>query len=452
MKATSTHIRAKNIDDLRIYCKPRPLAENELDAYYVETDAARDPHQHTRERLAKSLEHEPSRVLFYGHPGSGKSTELNKFLSVYKEQWLPVKFSVLDEMTPVNTLAEDLILVITAQTMRAARDNDIHADEHLLKDVFDYFGRVTRARTTSRRGALTTEGGTNVGDSILGKLVGLMAGITAEIKVESHSDETSAYILRKRPHDLLDQANRVIAAVQQGLKDKGKRLLVVIEDIDKLDLKQAREMFVNNANLLTGLTTDIIYTIPIYLFHSSDLDSFKHKFDYVIPLPMIKVHDPKDGQGPGYDIVETIVKERVEDGVIHDDALRLLIEKTGGVLRHLFEVLNTVSTMTNVTLPISKEAMRYGLDQLRKTCAQQIALPIDNTSGINSVTALYDRLEDFAKRQRQGEKPPFVSDAINQLLLKSCALIEYNGEGWVGVHPLVIEQLEKLGRLTSHEP
>jgi hypothetical protein len=48
-----------------------------------------------------------------------------------------------------------------------------------------------------------------------------------------------------------------------------------------------------------------------------------------------------------------------------------------------------------------------------------------------------------------GEKQQPTSDAINQILLKTCALVEYNGEGWFGVHPLVIEGLQRLGRLPA---
>ena len=90
-----------------------PLEGSQLQSFFVETDEARDPNQCTRERIKMALKTDPARILFYGHPGSGKSTELNKFLSEHEEDYLPVKFSVTTAMTPSNVLAEDLILVIT---------------------------------------------------------------------------------------------------------------------------------------------------------------------------------------------------------------------------------------------------------------------------------------------------------------------------------------------------
>ena len=39
-----------------------------------------------------------------------------------------------------------------------------------------------------------------------------------------------------------------------------------------------------------------------------------------------------------------------------------------------------------------------------------------------------------------------------QVLLRSCALIEYNGERWLGVHPLAWEYLQSLGYDVGKNP
>lgn len=441
--------KAATIDELRRTCKPMPLIGDALKTFYVETDNARDPNQDTRDRLKKSLEQEPSRVLFYGHRGCGKSTELNKFLEENKRVWFPVKFSVLDEMTPSNALAEDLVLVITSKIVEVASEAGINADERLLEGVYNYFASETKTAINSNAQKVGAKGGMNTKGSYLQRLLAVMVDVSAEIRLNSYSETTIVHTLRKCAGDLPIQANRVIKAIAKDLKAQGKRLLVVVEDIDKLDLKQAHEMFVRNTNLLTTLDADIIYTIPIYLIHSPDLGAFKPHFDDVIGLPMIKISNPHRAHKEGRAIIETIINARVEKDLIQKDAMKLLIEKTGGVLRHVFEVLNTVSTMANITAPVSKNAIRYGLDQLRKTCWQQIALPVDNRTGIQSVDELYARLQEYAAKQQQGIKPLPKPDPINQLLLKTCALIEYNGDGWFGVHPLVVENLKRLGHLSK---
>ncbi len=122
-------------------------------------------------------------------------------------------------------------------------------------------------------------------------MLGLFVEFRSEIKLNAHSDETKIAKLRKRPADLLVQANGIIEAIRATLA-ADRRILIIVEDLDKLDLKQARDIFVNHSSLLTGVNANILYTIPVFLFHSPDVNSFQHNFDEVVPLPMIKVSEP----------------------------------------------------------------------------------------------------------------------------------------------------------------
>jgi len=437
--------KAKDLEEIRRVCRPAPLVGKELESFFVETDMARDPHQRTRKRLIDALNREDARILFYGHRGCGKSTELNKLLVEHKERFLPVTFSVHDQMSPTAICAEDLILIIAERVLNAAKNNNLEVDDDLLKPVLDYFNETTRTTTESRDSHIEV----GAGAGLLGPLLGVFARLSAQIKLEAHSKETTVALLRKRPSDLLVQANSVIEAVRKPLLEKNLQLLIIVEDLDKLELMQAREMYVNHVNLLTGITANIIYTIPIFLFHSPDVNAFKYHFDDVVALPMIKVTDPEGQPAPGFDTVKRIIKQRLEDNLIKENALDRLVTMTGGVLRHAFDVLHTAAVMVDARVPLEQEHINYGLNQLRKDFWQQISLPFDPLpDGPKSVDDLYNRLADYGRKQQNGEKPRPVSDSVNQLLLKSCALVEYNGEGWFGVHPLVIENLKDLGRLS----
>ena len=426
-----------------------PLSGEELAAFFVETDLARDPHQHTRRRLSDALDMgEDIHLLFYGHRGCGKSTELNKFISERKDRFFTVTFSVHHEMSPVAVLAEDLVLIIADKVLEAAKQANLEVDEKLLEPVLNYFTDTTQTIKNSRDTCAVAGAGISTKDSLLGKLIGLFATLRGEIKLNVHSEDTSISKLRKRPADLLVQANCIIHAVRKALPDD-RRILVIVEDLDKLDIHQARKIYVNNASLLTGIQTNIIYTIPVFLFHSPEVNAFKFSFDDVIALPMIKVTEPDGIRAKGFDTVREIVIRRILDDLIDKHALDQLIKQTGGVLRHVFEVLETTALMANSKTPLQVEQIEYGLKQLRKEFWQQVTLPYDKLpGGPESVEDLYDRLTEYAVKQQKGERTPPKADAINQILLRSCALVEYNGEGWFGVHPLVIENLKALGRLS----
>jgi len=51
----------------------------------------------------------------------------------------------------------------------------------------------------------------------------------------------------------------------------------------------------------------------------------------------------------------------------------------------------------------------------------------------------------LAKQQKAGKRISTQPDPDLQLLLMSGALIEYNGERWLGVHPLALQYIQGLG-------
>jgi hypothetical protein len=96
---------------------------------------------------------------------------------------------------------------------------------------------------------------------------------------------------------------------------------------------------------------------------------------------------------------------------------------------------------------LNKHDIEEALKHKRREFWSEITLPSAKVEGVDSIDQLYKRLADYAIRQLDGKTNPPEVDAINQILLRSCALVEYNGEGWYGVHPLVIDNLRQLGRI-----
>ena len=429
--------KAKTLDEIHQFCRPMPLKADELEAFFIETDSARNSHQHPRERIKKVLKTIPNaRSLFYGHRGCGKSTELSKLTKEIQDSFFTVSFSIMEEMNLNAVRAEDLILIIAGRILNTAQEAGLKLKDTHLNPILEYFSETVFTEREKHDIGIGAKA-----------LLGLFLKLKGEIKYNAYDEQTTTAVLRKRPADLLEQTNILIEAVKDALPE-GKDLLVVVEDLDKIDLKQARDIYVQNASLLTGIKVSIIYTIPIFLFHSPDVGAFKPLFDDTISLPMIKVCKPSGERAEGFETVRSIILKRVENELIESEALDLLIKKTGGVLRHVFEVLKETSLMATASIPLSCEHIRYGLDQLRIDLSRQIALPYDTfPDSPKSVEELYKLLTIYARKQREGDFIKPKSDTIHQILIRSCALVEYNGEQWIGVHPLVREFLEDLGRL-----
>ena len=442
-------VKATSLRELRRACVLRPLRGKELDVFWENTDAARDPEQSVRLQIRQVLEDaETQRILVYGHKGCGKSTELEKLRQELGGGWFTVRFSILDDAVPIGLKAEDVLLSVAARLLDAAKHASppLKVKDEYLKPVKDFFARVSTRETDSRQSELSIEAGAHARTGgLLAGLVDLFAGIRGELKFGTSLERSVVAEIRKRPADLVRAVNGLVEAVRLALPEES-RMLIIVEDLDKVDLAVAHDLFIRNAQLLASISGNIIYTIPLFTFYCPSANVLTAQFNQAFSLPMVKVTQPDGSRAPGFETVRRLVLRRLEKRLISDDALDLLIQKTAGVLRHVFEVLNTVSLMTSLReAPIRKEHVEYGLKRLRSELATQIALPPEKVEGVTSVKQLYDWLWQAAKSQRAGQPKPRSSEPVVQVLLQSCALVEYNGSGWLGVHPLAQEYLVELG-------
>ena len=444
----------QQLRELRRLCRLGALEPEQLNDYWVDTDAARDPQSSLRQRIMDKLEEEEEdiQILVYGHGGSGKSTELVKLTTELGDEFFVVRFSAFEHLDLLSITAEDILVVIAEQTVAAANEAGLKIADEELQPIYDWFATEEVSLIDSSQSALQIQAEAGVGSSVLSILAKLMASIKGDIKLSSDREHSRVLRLRQRPSALVGKINLLIDMVRGALLP-GQRLLIIVEDTDKLDIAAARRVFVENVNLLTSITANIIYTIPIFTFHSYEAATLRSKFGACLSLPMIKVAESNGVRAVGFETVRRIIRCRISQERLSEPAADLLIAKTGGVLQHVFEVLNTSASMATATLPLEEEHIRYGLQRKTREFYNEITLPYGGIPGEDlKVQDLYDRLVEDAQVQLAGGSNPPKTDAINQVLLKCCALVEYNGKSWHGVHPLVMDILREMGLIPADAP
>lgn len=435
--------------------------EIELEQWFVETHIARCERLDVRSTMAEQLraayaENTDVSLLFYGHGGTGKSTELAKLSSEIGQSFLIVHFSIKDHLDLVSFDANDLLLVIAEQVLKIAQQTDLGLADDALEDVHDFFAEKTQSHATTRSSNLAVGGKVQAGvNGLLPGLLKIFAGFSADLKIGETRENTYVHRFKQKPGALLTAVNGVLSAVRQSLRSRGQGLLLIVEDLDKLDLAPSRRLFVENTSRLRGLAASVIYTVPIFIVYSPDWGLISRSFTRSYGLPMIKVSEC-DGQRCqiGHETLLMIINRRLAGAsavpAFTIPAVELAIQKTGGVLQHLFEVLSMSTEISGVTLPVSEDAVRAALDIRRGELWSEITIPSlasEKLVGVERVEQLYERLADHVRANRSGPGQPANTDPINQLLLRCHALIEYNGQRWVGVHPLVEENLIRAGRL-----
>ncbi|MGB9724275.1 MAG: hypothetical protein ACPL7G_10320 [Chloroflexia bacterium] len=95
-------MQATNLDDAYLAFDPlKPLSGEQLQMYYV----GREPNPIDRIRaILLGSPDTPDKILFTGHRGCGKSTELNRLLSEpqVRQSFLIVPFSLADMLDPLD--------------------------------------------------------------------------------------------------------------------------------------------------------------------------------------------------------------------------------------------------------------------------------------------------------------------------------------------------------------
>lgn len=457
---------AHTLAEIADTCTPEPLEGEKLHAFFIETAEARDEKTHLRKRLLAIFNKDdtrPRRVLLYGHRGCGKSTELNRFKQEVGDAWFIADFSVRDYLPPVGVTAEDILLAIAVALSEKLNAKDAQPGEERpvieigrkhLDPIYRFFADLTITTTEERDAKLKTAAEAGVGTNPIWSLIfQLKASVGSELSFGSKNEESRIQKIRQRPGDLILAVNGLLLAVEEALKAQGRKLMVIVEDLDKLQLADAHKVFVENNHLLAKLNTNLIYTIPIFTFYTDNADAIRAQFDEELHLQMIKIIERDGTVAPGYAKVKEIILKRVRPDVIADDALDLLIRGTGGVLRHVFEALQLVSTYTNLRGGrIEEKNIRDALNKIRADIGIAIGWPRDREGKQEKPEPLYDTLRECAATQTAGGIFPPRNDPAIHVLLRSCALIEYNGERWLGVHPLAWEYLAQIGRDPGPNP
>lgn len=432
--------QAKRLSDILKVTGKKPLTGNDFDRFFVNTDDARG----RRSALLMadylcSLNENPQKILFTGHRGSGKSTELWRLQQQVKDMYFPITFSLGDHLDPLNLEYIDLVFLVMERTYHAAGEYNIKIDEDLLNNILRWVEETTDIKTKDQKSGIEVEAGAST-PKILSALFARVKGI---LKMSSSTKLEIRRKIEPRISQLLERCNRLLQAINNELHKTGKRTLVIVEDLDKVSVRTARKFFCENAEVLVRLDTHIIYTVPIFMFYSRDIAALRRSFDHEEVLPMIKVKE-KDNRKlylPGQEAIEAIVYKRIAKEIIDNKAILYMFENSGGCLNDIFEMLRSGA------LEGMREKKKFDLD-LAKTGAKEIKRFYEMALSTSPEGDIHP--EQYFKKLDEVYHSPskkISADPVTMDLLNSLALLEYNGERWIDVHPLVVTLMKEMGKL-----
>ena len=393
---------------LNLFDPRSPLGMDQLDAYYVaRPHAPLDPM-----KIYLKVTNRPAKVLFCGHRGSGKSTELTRLAKDLEDEFFVVRFSARSlDLADLNYV--DIALATAIALFRAAseRASDVEIPDSLWRDVHDWMTNEITSETTV---AKTTSG------AFGGRIQALFFSIEAKYGKETSTRDTMRERLLPRVNDLIDRVNEVCQKIEAAT---GRPPLLIFEDIDKTDLAQARELFFEHSTTLNSPACHIIYTFPISLYYSSEFTGRIGDYSRHFTLPNISLHDKDGVSNPaGREALTNVVLRRAPDKLFAPGVLDQITELSGGLVRNLVRIVSDAAL----------RALTVDSPVITREIVEEVAADMTND---------YRRLllpEHHEELRRAQSSKTIVPNETVQQLLDNLSLLEYlNTETWCDVTPVV---------------
>lgn len=422
--------KAKRLEDIINVFNPLPLGKNTFDEFYVDTYEARGTNAIEKIKLNLCYSNNPyMKILFMGHRGSGKSTELYRLKEQIKSEYEVINFFVEEEIDPVNLSYIDFIFAVMAQLVKYIdRNDDIRISEKAIDGLYQYWNNEQIIETTEYDDAELQTG-------FQAKLGFLKAISVSGSGIMKTGAETKIYTRKKiepKVSYLIELINDIIDDINNQLVNK--KLLIIIEDLDKLDINESEEIFIKHRKVVCSLKVNMILTFPIFLLYDRQFSLIKDDFDNYQLLSMIKIMGPdKQIYQEGINTIVEIVKKRMELDLIEEDALTFMIEKSGGALRDLFQMIREsafealVQRKNRITVEHAQKAYIMLKSEYERA--------IRTESDLKKIKQIYE-----------DPKPTETDEVLMGLLLRG-VVIEYNGTRWCGIHPAVMDFLREKGEI-----
>jgi hypothetical protein len=403
-------MKANNLTQvLNIFNPKKPLSTREdLDNYFIERPRGSLREMETYLRA----EEETVKILFTGHRGSGKSTELSKLSFLLEDKFFIVNFSIAESLNLYDLSYVDVILVTALKLMQRAHESGVKINELLLQNIFDWLNNeITKEKV------IEIPAGANLSANVNLLALKIESKFGGEIVTRTIMREN----LEKRLSELMEKINLTIKEIE---RKKGKRVLIIVEDIDKTDLVRARHLFFEHASSLSKINSKVIYTFPIALRYSNDFQQITRDLKHFV-LPNVKIRDRQGNRNDeGYMLLKEVILKRMEENLMTEEALDEIIESSGGLMVDMMRIMQGASI--------------YALSEKKNVIDISHVRRMVNEIRNDYISILQNKHYEILNKIKEDKDKRIVNEETVQEVLHNLSLLEYrNDDIWANVHPIV---------------
>lgn len=361
-------------------------------------------------------------VLFGGHIGCGKSTELRDFAELFgRSHAYTVNRIEITKILDINNLRfSDLLIALAHELMQTLNGSDLslHPDAIYVDPVVNWFESRIRKREqfTDLEGEVKTQAKASAG---IPWLVEFLATITTKVRSGASYREELRTEIRNGFTQLLGHFNALIAHANDLLRKEGRGpLLFIIDGTDKLKREDSETFFNSDIHQLVQIASNLVVCAPISVL--LEFAQVGQRFQR-IQLPMVKIveanSDPRRDEEDA--LIELVTKRMPIDCFDNRETVRYLVQHSGGHVRDLLRLVRTCFSYLDAEV-ISKNVAEQAVRSLASEY-QRLVRKDDWTELVKIDISMGDEKDRTEDRMR---------------LLYELVLLEYNSYWWRS-HPLV---------------
>ncbi len=360
-------------------------------------------------------------ILFFGHVGSGKTTELRRYVQQLQgpDLYLVVEVDISKELDHHNLQYADTLMAMVQVLMLRLDAVGVKIPEAKLKPLVDWFDKRVHIFESGHAKQAEVESGGRVALD-LPFVASLFSRFSVAFKTNATYKDEMRKEIRNSFSDFAREFNAFLTFAEAQLQASklATRVLFVIDNTDKLKDEDRKRFFIYDADQLLAIHAHIIYTAPLELKYEGGLTG---KLNSDIVLPMIKLFN-RDGSRweAGWQALRAMLLNRANRTLFASDAeIDKLVEYSGGHPRELMSLLQLACEYSESYLldadAVEKAIMQRASDYRRFLSAHDYKLLVAT---------------DLAQ-EHDG------NDADTWNLMYRLALLEYNDGSWRRSHPVV---------------
>ena len=347
-----------------------------------------------------------------------------------------VRFSIANTIENADVNHVTILFTIALKIMQEAEIQNVKILPKTKEVLLNWFAKKTKSEEVK------VTGEASIGAKLL-ELIGLKLKVDAVIRQEIKQE------FERKVSELVAKLNE-IAAIANGAS--GKNILVIIDDIDKLEIPVIRDVFINNIKALFLPNLQIIYTLPISALHDKDIVPVleTETSDRIVPMRVLKLYKKGESRHPDptpvAEVVTTLEKllaKRIDLELFEPDALQKVIAYSGGVLREVIRIVQQSCRICLRQLRSLPEDADVSNLKISLTVVEEAA----NNLRLQMSRPLGKVDYEILKTVYQNYAPDDPRDSEFLGLLKGLPILEYrNAREWHDVHPLLWQLIQE--RLT----